>query len=358
MNSNFEILQNIHENKILTRNLDSKEKREELKRPKIGVSPDTDSKPLLKRRRSGAIDSASYKWWDPIEFESNDYTEYTPLQMAITNQHLTLAIDLLNQEPSSIYKAMLFIHAVKHGCINIVKFMIKDKWDINEYTIWNRVTPLITAIIYKQQNIALALIAYGADLEHQDHLGRTPLMYAAMTCNIKMTKLLIDIGANIFATDNKGDTIITLLKKEIDNAKSNQENFTEEENKKIIIYTYLLKYLNSLTKYRYKIDNRAMFSNEMAKHLALKFDLKRKNFLDFFPKDICCIVFSYLDTKTIWLLWALSSSNNLSPKNTYTPSVLSIIKAHTAVVFFAMPTQPTSIDSQTESQVNHRGENP
>ncbi|KAL0213355.1 hypothetical protein RCL1_006981 [Eukaryota sp. TZLM3-RCL] len=77
------------------------------------------------------------------------------------------------------------------------------------------------------------LLKHGADVTRTDSIGRTPLHYAALTCNISTVKLLINHGSSCFSTDDNGDTplhlccsvciseeVISLISKEFSKNKS------------------------------------------------------------------------------------------------------------------------------------------
>jgi hypothetical protein len=51
----------------------------------------------------------------------------------------------------------------------------------------------------------LVLLTYGAQLEQQDVLGRTPLLYCAKLGHFNLAKLLIRMGSNVHASDKFGD---------------------------------------------------------------------------------------------------------------------------------------------------------
>ncbi len=352
MHNRLEILENTHEDNNLER---ATEKNDSFTPPTTAASVEIEDyqtffldadnhKPDFRRKRSSAIDLDPDDW-GPQNFEDNSDSRDLPVEMAITNNQIPLAMDLLNRKYPAFYRTILFIHAVKQGCLEIVTFMIKDKWDVNDFKLWNKTTPLITAIVYNQPQIASTLIAFGADIEHKDQLGRSPLMYAAMNCRIKMTKLLVDLGANIFARDNNGNNVLDLLRQKTLCAGRNQGKPNQNPNRKIIIYKKLLNYLNSRTKFIYELNNHAFFSNDMSMHLILQFKPNPR----YFPQDLSSIVFSFLDTKYIWLLWVSSSSVKPLTQPTYPNYMLNIIKAHASANLFAMPKkQQENNDFKTE----------
>ncbi|MEJ2754135.1 MAG: ankyrin repeat domain-containing protein [Chloroflexota bacterium] len=72
-------------------------------------------------------------------------------------------------------------------------------------------TPLIPAAARNLPEIVALLLVNGADIDHQDNLGRTALHYAAFSkyggiSSPAAAKLLIDHGAALDIEDNEGLT--------------------------------------------------------------------------------------------------------------------------------------------------------
>jgi ankyrin repeat protein len=57
----------------------------------------------------------------------------------------------------------------------------------------------------KAEQVVKLIIQAGADVNVKATLGNTPLMWAARAGNLKITKLLIEKGANVQDTDNDGN---------------------------------------------------------------------------------------------------------------------------------------------------------
>ena len=69
-----------------------------------------------------------------------------------------------------------------------------DGWDLHRAAKENR------------EDIVSLLIANGANIEAEDHEGRTPLHYAARMESVEVAKLLIQSGVNIETEDHEGWT--------------------------------------------------------------------------------------------------------------------------------------------------------
>ncbi|KAH9888725.1 hypothetical protein F4778DRAFT_755098 [Xylariomycetidae sp. FL2044] len=74
------------------------------------------------------------------------------------------------------------------------------------------------------------LLDRGADVEVRDHIERTPLLWAATNGNVELAHVLLNHGANIAATNNRGRTALHLA------AESNVKEHREEMVKLLLSY--------------------------------------------------------------------------------------------------------------------------
>ncbi|CAJ2504127.1 Uu.00g115210.m01.CDS01 [Anthostomella pinea] len=68
----------------------------------------------------------------------------------------------------------------------------------------------------------MLLLSRGADLEVRDQIGRTPLLWAATNGNVELARVLLENGASLAATNNRGRTALHLA------AESNDKEHREE----------------------------------------------------------------------------------------------------------------------------------
>ena len=74
---------------------------------------------------------------------------------------------------------------------------------------YNGLTALYYAAQYGRLEMARVLIEKGANIEHQDEYGNTPLMRACLNLNrngVDMISLLISSGANVDAQNKSGNS--------------------------------------------------------------------------------------------------------------------------------------------------------
>jgi uncharacterized protein len=98
------------------------------------------------------------------------------------------------------------ISETMNGNLLEVREVIEDGADVNSV---NRlgVTPLMVACQWNQPEIARFLLDLGAALEPVERsCGRNALMYACLSGNVRLIKLLLEKGAGIDSTDHMGRT--------------------------------------------------------------------------------------------------------------------------------------------------------
>jgi ankyrin repeat protein len=90
------------------------------------------------------------------------------------------------------------IRASKDGDLKLVEEILQDKdgdLDIDKRGMWEN-TPLICACQYGNEKIALALIDAAANVNAVNEKGCTPLLHAAVEGMVKVTKKLLEKGAD------------------------------------------------------------------------------------------------------------------------------------------------------------------
>lgn len=96
------------------------------------------------------------------------------------------------------------ILASYHGNVEIAKFLIENKSDINGSSKMG--TPLMAAVVKKNIQIVKLLLDAKADVNIADTNGTTALMYATMFKSYDIAKLLIAAKANPDFKDNRGNS--------------------------------------------------------------------------------------------------------------------------------------------------------
>jgi len=89
--------------------------------------------------------------------------------------------------------------ASQRGYIDIVNLLLEEGADVNEQ-MHNKVTALMLATADSHNpELARVLLQAGAEVNHQDIYGYTPLIYTSALGYIEMVKVLLEEGANVNA---------------------------------------------------------------------------------------------------------------------------------------------------------------
>lgn len=89
-------------------------------------------------------------------------------------------------------------------------------------------TPLITAIVFGKNEVAITLIEAGAELNCKNNDGSTPLYCAAFFCHIEIVKALLDKGADKNIRNNFGVTAFESVSGPFENVKGIYDIFSKE----------------------------------------------------------------------------------------------------------------------------------
>ncbi|KAF0988668.1 hypothetical protein HZS_1980, partial [Henneguya salminicola] len=125
-----------------------------------------------------------------------------------------LPVDVINVDEkyyclSSSTNSQLKIN--KKNLLKTVTYKTSPLVYINMFNETNRETALTIGCLSGHEEIVKLLINKGANIEHRDKRGYTPLMICSQTGNIKLCKCLINIGAIIDAyCDKNKDTSLTI----------------------------------------------------------------------------------------------------------------------------------------------------
>ncbi len=99
------------------------------------------------------------------------------------------------------------IHAaVISGNLKVVEQLIEAGTNIDELEPAGGSSPLISAIVFGQSDIALALIEAGADVNFKNNEGSTPLHTAAFFCDTDVVEVLLQNSADKSIKNNAGAT--------------------------------------------------------------------------------------------------------------------------------------------------------
>jgi hypothetical protein len=141
------------------------------------------------------------------------------IAVAVTITALLLTIAVYANQESSVMKMEnisisqtapgIGLHeAAITGNLEAIKQHIEAGSDLNEKEPMGGSCPMITAITFGKTEVALALIAAGADVNFRNNEGSTPLHTAAFFCRTEIVKALLDKGADKNIRNNAGSTAL------------------------------------------------------------------------------------------------------------------------------------------------------
>lgn len=156
------------------------------------------------------VDTGDAKGWTPLIFAAQSGNEKL-VQILIAH-----GADV-NRRTSTETGSTVLCFAVEGGNLNVIQDLLNHGAVINGKA-RDGLTPLIFAAAHGQTKQAEFLISRGADVNLYglvDNRGATwsPLMAAANVENFEMLELLLKNGAEINATNNRGDTTLMELSK-------------------------------------------------------------------------------------------------------------------------------------------------
>lgn len=97
-------------------------------------------------------------------------------------------------------------NACRSGWGDIVELMISRGADVNAKSYGETALLKVTGKKINDVTLAEILLGNGAKVNAQDTQGNTPLYHAIMNKNEKMTKLLLNNGADMYITNKRGDS--------------------------------------------------------------------------------------------------------------------------------------------------------
>ena len=149
------------------------------------------------------------------DIEKKGYFYRTPLFIASWNGHLPVVRYLVEQgaekEVVDMNGFTPLITASYHGHVAVVSFLLEQGVDKDKADRYDRTT-LFWTVVHKgnanvQLEVAMLLVAYGADMDKANEWGQSPLLYATMNGHFELARYLLEQGANRnIANNNNGST--------------------------------------------------------------------------------------------------------------------------------------------------------
>jgi len=120
-------------------------------------------------------------------------------------------VALASSPPAETGLSIGLHQAVVEGNLEAVRAHIEVGSDLNVKEPSGGSSPLLSAAIFGQTDIALALIDAGADVNQQNNEGSTPLMSAAFMCRTEIVEALLAAGADRNLANNAGSTPLDVV---------------------------------------------------------------------------------------------------------------------------------------------------
>jgi ankyrin repeat protein len=143
----------------------------------------------------------------------------TPLLAALDEGHIDIALFLLDRDADPYVEprgetghSALYV-ASSRGYVEVLQSLIDRGADLNaecrgQLGLDTKWRPLLEATKNGRLEIARVLLKHGADMNHQDIKGNTPLSMALRLPNLDLAQFFLDHGANVNTLDMFGRTLL------------------------------------------------------------------------------------------------------------------------------------------------------
>jgi ankyrin repeat protein len=165
------------------------------------------------------------------------------LYKAIEHHNEIITGLLLNKDTS--FKNEALHRACARNNIGIINLILNYDVDVNFLNNKDQ-SPIFTV---HEESILKLLLSKGANLNHKDYQGNTPLHYTIQNMKFTLTKILLSLGADLYILNNKGLTPKDMINFwEFDEDDSDDED-DEDENAERLEFMNLFKEL--ITSYEF-----------------------------------------------------------------------------------------------------------
>jgi hypothetical protein len=120
-------------------------------------------------------------------------------------------VALASSPPPETGSRVSLHEAVVEGNLEAVREHIEDSSDLNVKEPSGGSSPLLSAALFGQTEIARALIDAGADVNQRNNEGSTPLITAAFMCRTEIVEALLAAGADRNLANNGGSTPLDVV---------------------------------------------------------------------------------------------------------------------------------------------------
>ncbi|KAI1119745.1 ankyrin repeat-containing domain protein [Nemania abortiva] len=166
--------------------------------------------PLHLATRMEHLESAKVLIKRGAKLDAEDIERITPLSHAIAQNDLPMVEEFFGAEPNTFRNHMWdnLKVAVAHSALGVAQFIAGNPTDVANTAINNQVNELLyIAAGVDCPDMLVLLVSLGADVKsHWDTAEKTPLHAASGHCLVQNLHKLIELGADINATDRQKNT--------------------------------------------------------------------------------------------------------------------------------------------------------
>lgn len=148
----------------------------------------------------------------PSDMQGQKALETTPLLQAVAGGHPEMVEFLIQQgaevnfHPSETGSALHW--AAWSGNIKVVRVLLRHGALVDERNYYGETPLILAATNSADTSVVKELIAAGANIHAQSTVGVNPVMGAAWQHHLDSVKLLVSLGVDACAKNNKGETAI------------------------------------------------------------------------------------------------------------------------------------------------------
>lgn len=104
-------------------------------------------------------------------------------------------------------------HAISEEKLTLIKFLFSEYFDVKEHRCYSGKSPLLFAVVLKNEEMVEYFLSISADPNKRDDLGYTPLLWASTGKSVRIVKALLENGGDIELVGSDGYTPLERARK-------------------------------------------------------------------------------------------------------------------------------------------------